>query len=302
MPKIVISQNLEFYPEQIKRLKSLGEVIFYNDLAKSPEKWLERCQGADIICTGGFGLKQKLYDVKNAFFSLPFVNVSWIDKEKIKANNVTVSYCPGCNKDAVSEWIIGMMLNLFRRLPKFINVKDLPKGKIPDFTLGLTGKKVIILGKGNVGSRVGKICEAFDMKVVYFKRGDDLLECIKDADVIINCLSSNSTTWGMLNKKFFNSLKRECYFISPSDEKIYDINALFEALDKGILAGAADDAGGIRVGDCYDPFYVGLSNYPKVLATPHIAYQTDVTAKVANDMMIANIEAWLKGKPINLLK
>ncbi|MBU4141788.1 hydroxyacid dehydrogenase [Patescibacteria group bacterium] len=302
MPKIVITQNLELFPDQAERLKSLGDTTFYNDLAKSPDEWLWRCHGADIICAGGFGLKQKLYEIKNAFLSLPFVNVSWIDKEKIKENNVVVSYCPGCNKDAVSEWIIAMMLNLFRQLPKFINVKDLPKGKIPDFTLGLTGKKVAILGKGNIGSRAGKICEAFDMKVVYFKRGNDLFKCVKDANVVINCLSSNSSTWGLLGKKFFNSLKRGCYFISPSDEKIYDVNALLDALDNGTLAGIADDAGGARAGDCYDSFYVKLSNNPKVLVTPHIAYQTDVTAKVANDMMISNIEAWLKGEPINLLK
>ncbi len=302
MPEIVVTQNLELYPDQIERLKSFGDVTFCHDLAKSSEEWLEQCQGADIICTGGFGLKQKIYEIKNSFFSLPFVNVSWIDKKKIKQNNVTVSYCPGCNKDAVSEWIIGMMLNLFRNLPKFINVKDLPKGKIPDFTLGLTGKKVAILGKGNVGSRVGKICQAFDMNVVYFRRGDDLLNCVKDADIVINCLSSNPTTWGMLDKNFFNSLKRGSYFISPSDEKIYDVDALLDALNNGILSGIADDAGGVRAGDCYDPFYARLSNHPKVLATPHIAYQTDVTAKVANDMMIDNIEAWLKGRPINLLK
>lgn len=302
MPKIVITQNLELYPEQIERLKSLGQVTLYDNLAKSPEEWLERCRGADIVCTGGFGLKQKIYEIKNTFFSLPFVNVGWIDKEKIKKNNVNISYCPGCNKDAVSEWIIVMMLNLFRQLPKFIKAKDLPKGQMPDFTSGLTGKKVAILGKGNVGSRVGKICEAFDMKVTYFRRGDDLFKCVKDADVVVNCLSSNPTTWGLLDRKFFNSLKRSSYFISPSDEKIYDVNALLEALDNGIFAGAADDAGGVRAGNCHDPFYLKLLKHPKMLVTPHIAYQTDVTAKVANDMMIANIEAWLKDKPINLLK
>lgn len=300
--KIVVTLNMELYPDQVKRLKSLGDATFYDELPKSPEEWLERCQGADIICTGGFGLKQKLYEVKNAFFSLPFVGVGWIDKEKIKTNNVVVSYCPGCNKDAVSEWVIAMMLNLCRRLPEFIKAKDLPKGEIPKFTFGLTGKKITILGKGNIGSRVGKICKAFDMDIRYFKRGNNLIGTVKDADIVVNCLSSNPTTWGILNKKFFKSLKKGSYFISPAGDKIHKVDALLKALDNGILVGVADDAGGIRIGDTDDPFYQKLLKHPKVLVTPHIAYQTDVTNRVANDMMIDNIEAYLKGKPINLLR
>ena len=74
------------------------------------------------------------------------------------------------------------------------------------------------------------------------------------------------------------------------------------ALDKGILAGVAHDAGGIKVGDTADPFYQKLLKHPKVLVTPHIAYNTDVRARVSYDMMIDNVEAWIKGKPINLLE
>jgi phosphoglycerate dehydrogenase-like enzyme len=67
------------------------------------------------------------------------------------------------------------------------------------------------------------------------------------------------------------------------------------------LAGAAIDAGGVQVGNYNDPYYQKLINHPKILATPHIAYNTDITARVANDMMIDNIEAWIKGTPKNLI-
>lgn len=298
--KIVITPHLELYPDQIQRLRSLGEVVFYDSLP-SPEEWIERVKGADIICSGKAGLIDKIYDTKNVFYSLPFVNVGWIDKEKLKANNIVVSYCPGCNKEAVSEWVMAMLLNLFRELPKFIKADNLPKGKVPRATLGLRGKRVTILGKGNIGGRVAELCEVFGMNIEYFKKGDSLIDSVKNADVIINCLSSNGSTWSILDRKFFRSLKKGSYFISPTDEKIYDVDALIEVLDAGILAGAADDAGGIRVGDTSDTYYQKLLAHPKILVTPHIAYQTDITNRVANDMMIENIEAYLKGKPINLL-
>lgn len=298
--KIIITQGMDLFSDQIERLKNLGEVKIYNDLSKTPEEWLDRCRGFDIICTGEFGLKQKVYELKNVFISLPFVGIGWLDKEKLKENNIIVAYSPGCNKDAVSEWIIGMMINLLRELPRYINIKNLLEHTMPEITSGLTNKKVCILGAGNIGSRVGKICEAFDMQVRFFLKGDDLLQSIKDANVVINCLSQNPTTLNLLNSKFFSALKNGSYFISVTNSEIYDTEALVNSLEKNVIA-AAIDVADIQVGDTSDPFYKKLLENDKILTTPHISYNTDVTARVANDMMIDNVEAYLKGKPINLL-
>ncbi|MDD5253771.1 MAG: NAD(P)-dependent oxidoreductase [Candidatus Nanoarchaeia archaeon] len=301
MVNIVVTQGMGLSSEQKKRLDSLGKVTYYEDIPKTPEVWLKRCEGQDIILSGKTGMRDKLYELKGVFFSLRFVGVGWIDKEKIKERNIVISNCPGCNKDAVSEWIIAMMLNLFRDLPVLINTEAYNEQDRPGRRIGLTGKTVCILGKGNVGSRVGKICEAFDMNVVYFLKGGNLIEKSKDADITIDCLSQNPTTEGLLNKKFFKSLKKGSYFITVTGSAIYDVDAMIWALDKGILAGAANDSGGINIGDTKDPFYQKLLKRPKILVTPHIAFNTDVTSKIANDMMIDNVEAWLKGKPINLI-
>ncbi len=77
---------------------------------------------------------------------------------------------------------------------------------------------------------------------------------------------------------------------------------MLKALDKKILSKVAIDAGGIQVGDINDEYYKKLLNHSKVLVTPHIAYNTDVTDEISNKMMIDNIEAWLNKKPINILK
>ena len=50
-----------------------------------------------------------------------------------------------------------------------------------------------------------------------------------------------------------------------------------------------------------DPYYKKLIKNPKVIATPHFSYHSDVSLRVSNDMMIDNIEAWIKGKPINVV-
>jgi len=299
--KIVVTSPMNFLPEQEARLKSLGSVTIYNTLPSSSEEWLERCKGATIICGGKTGLKEKIYENKNAFYSLPFVAVGWIDKDKLKKKNIIVSYCPGCNRHAVSEWITTMMLLLMRKLHKLIRVKRLKDRTGSKQYLGLAGKKVCILGKGNVGSRVGKVCEAFEMEVVYFKRGDNLLKVVRDVDIVVDTLSSNPTTEGLLDKRFFNSLKKGSIFISVTSSKIYDSKAMLSALENGILSGVATDVGNALPGNVDDPEYKELIKHPKVIATPHISYQSDVTIKISNDMMIDNVEAYIKGKPINVV-
>jgi len=298
--KIVIPQDLNLNKEERQRLDKLGEVKYYDDLAKTPEEWLERCKDADVICTGKFGLKQKVYELKSVFLSLPFVGTGFLDLEKLKTRNIIVARCPGCNKEAVSEWIIAMILNLLRELPSYLNKLDL-KTRRPETTKGLAGKNITILGKGNIGSRVGKICEALEMNVRHFVRGDDLISSIQDADVIVNALSLNKSTVGLLNKDFFNSFKKGSYFITMTSPEIYDVEAMLTALDNNILAGVANDCGSVQFGDVNDPFYIKLAKHPKVLATPHIAHNSDVTDRKGNKMMIDNIEAYIKGNLINLV-
>lgn len=300
MQKIVVTQDLGLNEEERERLNNLGEVKYYDDFPKTEDVWLERCKSADIICSGKFGLKLKYQELKNTFLSLPFVATDFLDKNKLKERNIQVSNCPGCNKEAVSEWIIGMVLNLFRDLPNWINKSEL-ETKIPKETKGLVGKNITILGKGNIGTKVGQICEALEMNVRYFTKGDNLIESIKDADIVVNVLSSNKETDGLLDKDFFNSFKKNSYFINITSSKTYNIDAMLNALDNDILAGVADDCASIQNGDVYDPYYIRLANHPKVLATPHIAYNTDETDRKANKMMIDNIEVYLKGKPINLI-
>ena len=141
-PKIVVVKNLKFYEDQVKRLDSLGDVTYYDDAPNSAEEWLERCKNAEIIVTGIFGLKSdKLYQLKDAFISLPFVGVEFLDKKKLKENNIVVSNSPGCNKEAVAEWVVGMMLMYFRRLCKLTRVENLSRDEILKTPISLYNKK-----------------------------------------------------------------------------------------------------------------------------------------------------------------
>jgi len=292
MKKIAISQPLGLSQDQREKLESLGDTTFYDEMPSSPDEWLRRVKDADIICTGKFGFKIKVYELQNAFISVPFVAVDWIDQEKLKANNVTIKNSTGCNKEPVSEWIVGMMINLLRRLPDRINTKEKIEMN-PSISVSLAGKTVCISGTGNIGSRVSKICESLGMNVVHYDKGDNLIGKVKEADVIVDSLAANDETYQIYNENFFNSLKKGSYFITVTGEKLWDADAILKALDQGILAGVATDVGNIQVGAIDTPLYQQFAKHPKVYATPHIAYDSDRGDFMCNEAMIENIVAWL---------
>lgn len=303
MNKIVVTNNQYFTPEQKKRLESLGDVTYHDKLPKDGSEYLEIVKGADIICSGTAGLQEAYADLKNVYVTVGFVSVAFVDTEVMRKNGVTISNAPGCNRHAVSEWIIWAMLNLFRKFNTALNREETyrKEGNLPPLNESLADKKLVILGAGNVGRQVGKLAEAFEMTVSFYKRGDDLHNVTKDADVIVDTLSSNPSTENLLDKPFFSNLKKGSYFVSVTRAEITDQDAMLAALDDGILAGVATDCGGVLVGDTEDPLYKKMLAHPKVLATPHISWSATKSLQVGSDIMIDNVEAYIKGKPQNIV-
>jgi phosphoglycerate dehydrogenase-like enzyme len=300
--KIVVTNHQDFTDAQRQRLDSLGEVTYYDSLPTG-EEYLQRIKGADIICSGTAGLQDVYPQLRDVYITVGFISVAFVDLEVLKKNNVTISNAPGANRYAVSEWIIGMMIMMGRQLDMFLNRQESLRkdGKLPPLTPGLAKKSVTILGAGNIGKQVGKVAASLGMTVKHFERGADLHASVKDADYVVNTLSSNSSTKALLDKKFFSAMRAGSYFVDVTRSEIVNLDAMVEALDEGRLAGVASDCGGILVGDTEDPLYQKLLSHPKAYVTPHISYNTPLSMQMGNDIMIGNVEGWVKGKPQNVL-
>ncbi|MFA7253145.1 MAG: NAD(P)-dependent oxidoreductase [Patescibacteria group bacterium] len=296
--RIIIAQNLNFDDDQLEKLGKLGSLKVYEN-PKSEEEWLERCQNADIICSGSRFMKTEVYGLTNKFITIPMTGYSWLDLEKLKEKNIIFANCPGCNKYAVTEWILAMTLELTRKFTKFINTNKSYDINFP--SIGLKGKNIVILGKGSIGALTGNVLTALGSSVSFYQRGDSLVGKIKNADIVINCLSTNPTTIGLLDKNFFDHLKKGVYFVTTTPSDILDQKSMMGALDQGIIAGIATDCASVGPRDTADPRYIEMSSNPKIIATPHIAWFSDTSIKDENDIMIDNIEAWIEGKPQNII-
>jgi phosphoglycerate dehydrogenase-like enzyme len=199
--KIVVTNNQHFTKEQKDRLESLGDVTYYDDLPKDGDEYLKRVEEADIICSGTAGLKDAYSKLKDVYITVGFVSIAFVDLELMKKNNVLVSNAPGINRNAVSEWIMWMVGCVLRDFDNYLNTtKNLRDfDALPPAFPGFADRNITILGYGNVSKQTAKLAEAYGMNATFFKRGDDLKGSVKNADIVIDTLSSNPTTEKILN-------------------------------------------------------------------------------------------------------
>lgn len=289
--------GVKFSDEQKKRLEKIAEVKYVAS-PESSEEFLTAVSGYEIICSDGSSLLDNLSKLKNVYVTYPFIELGAFDSEELKKNGVVISNTQGSSRNTIAEWVMFMVLSLFRKFIPLVRATDELSFQLYE---SLVGKKVLIVGKGNIGTRIGELCSAFKMDVDYFLRGEDLKSNASDADIIINSLNCNSSTKNLLNRDFFMSLKKGTYFVSYVRHYTYDIDGLKESIDNGIVAGAGIDTDPEELFDTTNDFYQKVLANKNILVTPHVAFSSKQASANGREFAVENIESFVNGNPIRVL-
>jgi D-3-phosphoglycerate dehydrogenase len=225
---------------------------------------LSRTPNLLVVSTGGAG-----YDTVNV-------------KDCTDAGVLVVNQTGG-NADAVASHVLGMMLMLSKQVVQVNNA--LRKGTMKDRNLfmgnDINNKTIGIVGLGNVGRRIAKLCGAvFDMTVLAYdplldektiaERGatkvelDDL--CRRSDFISINC-PLDDTTRNMISTREFGLMQKHAYFVTAARGFITDEKALEEALRNKQIAGAGLDVWSKEPPQMDHP----LLKFDNVIASPHTA-------------------------------
>lgn len=296
MKKIIVLGS-KLSGEQKTRLEALGEVK-YLPTPTSSDELVKETEKADILYSDGAFLLVSLPRLKNIFVTYPYIELGVFNSEKLKKNGVLVANAQGGNRPSIIEWVMFMTLSLFRKIGPTVRAKGNIKVELQE---SLSGKKVLIIGRGSIGTKIATPCEAFGMKVDFFKRGNDLKSKSREADLIINALNCNSTSKNLLDEKFFMSLKKGAYFVSFVRQYTYSLDGLMKSINNGIMAGAAVDCDPEKFGDTTNVFYQKALSNAKILVTPHVAWSTKQAMANGAEIAVQNIEAFVTGKPQNIL-
>ncbi len=215
------------------------------------------------------------------------IGTNQIDTEAASLNGVAVFNAPYSNTRSVAEIVIAEIIVLIRKL--YDKVSKAHQGiwdKSANHSHEVRGKKLGIVGYGNIGSQVSMLAEAMGMNVFYYDIVDKLTignatrvssieDLFKVADVITIHVDGNPYNVNLVGEKEFEMMKDGVVFLNLSRGFVVDLDALKKNIENGKVAGAALDVFPDEPHNSNDRFYSPLQNMPNVLLTPHIGGSTE---------------------------
>jgi len=152
--------------------------------------------------------------------------------------------------NASVEHTFALLLSLVRKIPwAFDSVRNEKWVRNKFFGTELNGKTLGIIGLGRIGTKVSKVAKSFGMKVVAFDpytdtgrvRLADLDSLLEEADIISINAELTPETENMISSREFELMRRKPILVNTARGKIVNEDALLNALEKGLISGAAVD-------------------------------------------------------------
>jgi len=249
-------------------------------------EWIEKLPALGLVAINGVGTDK-------------------VDLKFARSRNIDVSTTPGVLTNDVADIGIALMLALFRHIAKGDDYVREGKWGKQVFPLGSSpnGKRVGILGLGQIGKTFGRRAEAFGMSVRYWNRSPVTdtnwkscgtpVELAQESDVLVVCIAASAATQNIVNAEILEALGAKGMLINVARGSVVDEDALLEALKDGTIGSAGLD---VFVGepDIRDDFFTT----PNTILMPHQGSATMETRIAMGELVLANIAAHFAGETL----
>lgn len=172
----------------------------------------------------------------------------------------------------------------------------------------LYGSTLGIIGEGSIGQSTAAIGRAFGMRVLFADHGSPKMDgmtyapldqVLEESDVISLHCPLTPATRNLINIDAFRKMKRTALLINTARGGLVDENALLQALDQGLIAGAGFDV--LTVEPPRNGHPLLQVRRPNFILTPHVAWASEGAMQFLADQVIDNIELWGAGRPQHLV-
>ncbi|MFN7023318.1 MAG: 2-hydroxyacid dehydrogenase [Pseudorhizobium sp.] len=259
-----------------------------------------------VVSGGGTGLSNDQIDSLPALgiIAINGVGTDKVDLVKARSRNIDVTTTPGVLTDDVADMGMALMLAVLRHVAKgdsFVREGRWAKGE--GFPLGTSpkGKRLGILGLGQIGLALARRAEAFGMSVGYWNRSQQQdthwtsystpTELAASSDVLAICVAANAATQGIVNAQVLKALGPEGVVVNVARGSVLDEDALLQALKAGAIAGAGLD---VFLGEPH--IREDLFNAPNTVLMPHQGSATRETRVAMGEIVLANLQAFFNGE------
>ena len=296
-------------PEGIEKLKKAGYNVAFLMRREMLKKEIQEC---DVLIVRSRTKVTREIIESGKHLKLIARAGSGLDNIDLKAaeeKGIAVINTPEASADSVAELTIGLMVALARKM--ILADSSMKQGKwLKKELMGflLKGKKLGLIGLGNIGLRVARIAKAMGMKILVTKRvppSPELLksleaeflpldELLRQSDIVSIHVPLSKETRNMIDAEEIGKMKDGAFLINTSRGEIVNEKALLNALRSGKLGGAALDVYSVE-----PPENLELIKQPNVICTPHIGAQTVEAQREASIRLAEKIIRFLHGSKSN---
>jgi glycerate dehydrogenase len=316
--KIVILDGYALNPGDLDYgcLQQFGEVTVY-DRTDSEEEAIQRIGNADILLLNKFPITESLLEkcpsIKLICVQATGYNV--VDCAAARKRNIPVCNVPCYGTDAVAQFTMALLLEICHQVghhDRMVHQGKWCESEIFCFwdtpQMELAGKTMGIIGFGRIGQAVGRLANAFGMKVIAHSRTEypegakiaeyvTLEELYARSDIISLHCPQTPETAGMINRASIHKMKDGVVLLNTSRGGLLVEPDVADALKSGKIRFAAADVVSAEPMKADNP----LLSAPNCIITPHMAWAPVESRQRLLDCIVENIRAWLKGTAQNVV-
>ena len=214
------------------------------------------------------------------------IGTEQIDIPACSEQGIAVFNAPYSNTRSVVEMALGEMIMLLRGV--FESSGRLHSGEWTKSSQGfheIRGKRLGIIGYGNIGSQLSILAESLGMEVVYHDleeklslgnaRKVPLKQLLRRSDIITVHVDGRKSNRNLIGQREFAAMQKGVIFLNLSRGFVVDVEALARYIRKGRVRGAAVDVFPVEPESNKVPFSSPLQGLPNVILTPHVGGSTE---------------------------
>ena len=313
--KIVVLDGYGLNPGDLswKGMEALGELVVYD--RTSPSEVMERSANAEVLITNKTVITA---EHMAALPQLKYIGVlatgyNVVDIDEARHRGIVVTNIPAYSTASVAQMVFAHVLNITQRVGYYAN--ENAKGRWSnsiDFCywdtnlIELEGKKMGIVGLGNIGQATARIAQAFGMEILVFTSKEQsalpegmkkvtLDELFAQSDVVSLHCRLTPDTKEMVNAARLRTMKPSAILINTGRGPLVNEQDLADALNEGRIAAAGLDVLSVEPSVFGNPLF----NARNCFITPHIAWATKEARTRLMDIAVNNLKSYQEGNVIN---